>query len=261
LAVLGVGVFVSYAIAQPNIVVIMTDDQTMESLEQMSLITTPTGPYLATSALQREGVTFLNSYVSTALCAPSPGRPASAETEEAKLKCSMQRLAASAFGLLLLVLGAAPAAAQSGCSNIATGAVLTAAQWQACFQKKTDFPLTGPLSITGLTVTGGLTSDSYKASSGIVLTEATTSRTLSSGDNGKIIVTTSGSPVTITVPAGLGAGFSCLVVQNGAGQVGFSPLGTTVNSYTSLVHIAGQFASATLVATGADVLVLAGTLQ
>lgn len=54
---------------QPNIVVIMTDDQTAESLTQMSL-TSP--PYQATySNLILAGTTFLNSYVTTAICQPS----------------------------------------------------------------------------------------------------------------------------------------------------------------------------------------------
>ncbi len=66
------------------------------------------------------------------------------------------RLLAAAL-LLVLGLAASPASAQSGCSNIATGAVLTAAQWQACFQKKIDFPIAAPLSIPGLTVTGSFT--------------------------------------------------------------------------------------------------------
>ena len=39
--------------------------------------------------------------------------------------------AAAAALAMVFSLGAGPASAQSGCSNIATGAVLTAAQWQA----------------------------------------------------------------------------------------------------------------------------------
>jgi len=51
----------------------------------------------------------------------------------------MNRLTSLVVGALALLFLAAPAAAQSGCSYIVPGAVLTAAQWNACFGAKQDF--------------------------------------------------------------------------------------------------------------------------
>lgn len=64
------------------------------------------------------------------------------------------RHALLAIGILVAL--AAPAAAQSGCSQIINGAILTAAQWNQCFQNKQDAntpsaPLTVPQGGTGLT--------------------------------------------------------------------------------------------------------------
>jgi hypothetical protein len=74
----------------------------------------------------------------------------------------MIRISAALWLLLnLLAAGTTPAAAQSGCSSIAAGAVLTAAQWNACFQAKVNFPIpagvlsgTEPITITNGNVVG-----------------------------------------------------------------------------------------------------------
>jgi hypothetical protein len=106
-----------------------------------------------------------------------------------------------------------------------------------------------------------LQSDAFQLKSPGVVTEAGTTRTLSATDNGKVIYCTSGSAVTITTASGLGAGFSCLVIQGGAGQITFAQGGgTTLVSYASLVKTAGQYAAASIVCPAADTFVLAGNL-
>ncbi|SVB94785.1 uncharacterized protein METZ01_LOCUS247639, partial [marine metagenome] len=50
-------------------------------------------------------------------------------------------------------------------------------------------------------------------------TESGTSKTLAAADNGTIIVCSSSSAVTITVPASLPSGFNCMIIQSGSGQV------------------------------------------
>ena len=85
-----------------------------------------------------------------------------------------------------------------------------------------------------------------------------TAYTIVAGDAGKVITCNNGSAVTVTVPASLGAGFTCSVVQKGAGQVTFSASSTTINNRQSHTKIAGQHGVATLVSTAADVFVLAG---
>ena len=85
-----------------------------------------------------------------------------------------------------------------------------------------------------------------------------TAYTILASDAGKVITCNNGSAVTVTVPASLGAGFTCSVVQKGAGQVTFSASSTTINNRQSHTKIAGQHGIATLVSTASDVFVLAG---
>ena len=52
-----------------------------------------------------------------------------------------------------------------------------------------------------------------------IVSETTTSRTLSDSDSNKVINCTNSAQVTITVPSGLSSGFNCTLVQSGAGTV------------------------------------------
>ena len=90
------------------------------------------------------------------------------------------------------------------------------------------------------------------------LNDKTDSYTLLASDAGKVVVLNKGSAVNLTVPASLGAGFTCSVVQKGAGQVTFVASSTTINNRQSHTKIAGQHGVATLVSTATDVFVLAG---
>ena len=85
-----------------------------------------------------------------------------------------------------------------------------------------------------------------------------TAYTLLASYAGKLITCDNGSAVTVTVPSGLGAGFTCSVIQKGAGQVTFTASSTTINNRQTHTKIAGQHGVASLVATAADVFVLAG---
>lgn len=88
-----------------------------------------------------------------------------------------------------------------------------------------------------------------------------TTYTLLASDNGKVVTFNNAAAITVTVPAGLGAGFSCGAVQLGAGQVTFvAGASATVHSYTALLSLAGQYAAASLLAYVADTFLLAGTL-
>jgi hypothetical protein len=121
--------------------------------------------------------------------------------------------------------------------------------------------VTKKVTIANVTAGRSISTTGYELGSAGVITETTASRTLSATDNGKVIYCTSGSAVTITTDTGLGAGFSCLVIQGGAGQVEFSQGGgTTLVSYAALVKTAGQYAAASIVCPVADTFVLAGNL-
>jgi hypothetical protein len=95
---------------------------------------------------------------------------------------------------------------------------------------------------------------------GVIVTEATTSRTLGATDNGKIIYCTSGSATTITCAAGLGAGFNVTIIQGGAGKVTVAAGGQTLASYSSLFSTMGQYAVISLICPVANTFVAAGNL-
>ena len=88
-------------------------------------------------------------------------------------------------------------------------------------------------------------------------TESGTSKTLEAGDNGTIIVCSSSSAVTITVPSSLPTGFNCMIIQNGSGQVSLSASSTTLNNRNGS-KTAGQYAILTLVHLGSNVFVVSG---
>ncbi len=78
-------------------------------------------------------------------------------------------------------------------------------------------------------------------------------------DNGNAVRYTSGSGVAITVPPGLGVGFSCLSIQMGAGQLTFAAGdGATLNNRQSQLKSAGQYAECSLFCDVDDDYVLAG---
>jgi hypothetical protein len=95
---------------------------------------------------------------------------------------------------------------------------------------------------------------------GVIITEATTSRTLTADDNGKIIYCTSGSTTTITCATGLAVGFNCTIIQGGAGKVTVAAGAATLVSYSSLFSTMGQYAVISLISPVADTFVAAGNL-
>lgn len=93
-----------------------------------------------------------------------------------------------------------------------------------------------------------------------IVTETTTSRTLTAGDMQKIIYCTNGSAVTITCATGLGAGFNVTIIQGGAGKVTVAAGAATLVSYSSLFSTMGQYAVISLISPVADTFVAAGNL-
>lgn len=88
-----------------------------------------------------------------------------------------------------------------------------------------------------------------------------TSYTLVSGDVGKLVTLTNGSPIALTVPSGLGlaAGQRIDLAQLGAGQVTVAGSGATVNS-TPTLKLRTQYSAATLICTASNVYLLVGDL-
>ena len=88
-----------------------------------------------------------------------------------------------------------------------------------------------------------------------------TSYALVAADNGKVVTLSNANAITLTVPADLGAGFNCLIVQLAAGQVTPTASGTTINQRLGYTKTAGLYAVATLVSYAANTFVLSGDLE
>lgn len=92
-----------------------------------------------------------------------------------------------------------------------------------------------------------------------------TTYTLALTDDGKLVTLSNASAITLTVPLNASVAFpvgaQIDLIQLGVGQVTVSPAGgVTINSYTSLVNIAGKYAGATLRKIATDTWVLVGNL-
>ena len=112
-----------------------------------------------------------------------------------------------------------------------------------------------------LTIVGDVSADTFKVNSTTINSLTSTSYTLQTSDNGKVITLNNANAITVGVPSGLGTGFSVSLIQLGAGQVTLSAgAGVTLNSYLGYTKLAGQHAGATLFAYSANVLNLNGAL-
>lgn len=112
----------------------------------------------------------------------------------------------------------------------------------------------------GIKAGGAVNAPAFQLSSSGIITEASTTRTLSATDNGKVIYCTSGSAVTINCASGFGAGFSCTIIQGGAGKVTIAPNSQTLVSYGSFFSTLGQYAIVSLISPVANTFYAAGNL-
>ncbi len=88
----------------------------------------------------------------------------------------------------------------------------------------------------------------------------TASRDLASTDNGMVLKVNSASTVTLTVPSTLPKGFSCAVVQYGAGKVTLAAgAGVTLRSAGSLLSTSAQYATIGVIPVGAAEYAISGS--
>lgn len=107
-----------------------------------------------------------------------------------------------------------------------------------------------------------VTADAYANSVDRLLTVTGVARTLSSTDNGKVLMCTNSSAVTIIVASGLAAAYNCDIIQNGTGAVTISgAAGVTLNAFSGFLTTAGQYARASLLSTTSNIYNVAGTLR
>lgn len=118
------------------------------------------------------------------------------------------------------------------------------------------------LTFDGVTLSATqVQSNAYRINPSGLITDSTTARNLSASDNGAIIYYTTSSAVTVTTTSGLGAGFSCTIIQGGTGQVTIAAgTGTTRVSYGSAYKTAGQYASISILCPVANTFYLSGDL-
>jgi len=96
---------------------------------------------------------------------------------------------------------------------------------------------------------------------GLTNDQTSTSYTLTSADNGKIIILNNASAITLNVPYFF-VGFNCMVLQKGAGQVTLTINGATTNIYNryGFTKTAGQYSILTLVCSEANKYVASGDM-
>ena len=100
--------------------------------------------------------------------------------------------------------------------------------------------------------------DAYTNTSASVVALTGTSHSLSAAHNGKTVTLTNAAAITLTVPNTLPVGFSCLLVQGGAGQVTVTP-GSGVTFWArNGAKLGGNKAAAALSYVASNTYLLAG---
>lgn len=118
----------------------------------------------------------------------------------------------------------------------------------------------GTTTMSG-SLTGGNSATSTLAGFAANMNSQTgTSYTLLASDNGKIITINNASPITLTVPS-LFAGFNCMIIQLGTGQITLSGSGTTITNRSGLTKTGGANAIATLIGITATTFISGGDLS
>ena len=112
---------------------------------------------------------------------------------------------------------------------------------------------TGAVTVSGLSL-----STTSPTASGTPL-----AYTLTSAEDGKVVLFNESNNVYVTVPTGLGSGFNCKFVQLGAGKIVLQAgSGLTLNSYTTGTEIQnttiGQYAEIELIPVGTNSFVVVG---
>lgn len=88
-----------------------------------------------------------------------------------------------------------------------------------------------------------------------------TTDTLLTTDNGKLLVYTSATDITLTVPAGLGAGFKATILQTAAGKVIFTASSTTILNIDSFTKTKGIGAIAEIISGVTNIFSTIGQMQ
>jgi hypothetical protein len=116
-------------------------------------------------------------------------------------------------------------------------------------------PIVGPTFNSAPASDGG-----YRITSNAINALTGTTYSLLTSDDGKVITWSNASGVTLTVPSGLPVGFNTTIIQIGAGSVGITGSGTTLNSFEGKLRTAGQHAAVSIISYSSNIFNIAGGL-
>jgi len=149
--------------------------------------------------------------------------------------------------------GATSIATSGGVVNIASDGVLTTIEGTLNVDEAVTLDST--LDVTGNVTSSGGSISGFDAA---LNDQTSTSYTLQSSDNGKVVTLDNASAITLTIPSGLGDGFNCLIVQKGNGQISLTASGTTLINRQNHSKTAGRYAVLSIVNIGSETLIVAG---
>ena len=145
-------------------------------------------------------------------------------------------------------------------SNLNTVGTITAGTWSGTAIAIANGGTGATTAPTALTNLGA-------APINATINSPTGSYTLTSSDNGKVIVLSNSSlvdaaAITLTVPTGLAAGFNCMIVQKGAGIVTIVAAGgATVTNRSGFTKTGGQNAIVTILSIASNYFITGGDMQ
>ena len=140
-----------------------------------------------------------------------------------------------------------------GVVNVASTGVMTTVKGTLNVDEAVTLDST--LDVAGNVTSSGGSISGFDAS---LNDQTSTSYSLQSSDNGKVVTLNNANAITLTIPSGLGDGFNCLIVQKGAGQVTLSASGTTLINRQSHSKTAGQYAVVSIVNIGDENIIVGG---
>jgi hypothetical protein len=118
----------------------------------------------------------------------------------------------------------------------------------------------GNVSTNGNLTGGNASGSSLAGFSANMNVQTGTLYELTTSDNGKIITLNNSGAITLTVPS-LYAGFNCMIIQLGTGQVSLSGSGTTITNRSGFTKTGGTNAIVTLIAINATTFISGGDMS